>query len=63
MSKLRFLLAPDKFKGSLTGEEFCEIAAGEIAAIPTAPAIQGAYYARDHVLRTRLPMEHTFYRK
>ena len=32
MSKLRFLLAPDKFKGSLTGEEFCEIAAGEIAA-------------------------------
>ena len=36
---------------------------GEIAAIPTAPAIQGAYYARDHILRTRLPMEHTFYRK
>ena len=36
---------------------------GEIAAIPTAPAIQGAYYARDHVLRARLPMEHTFYRK
>ena len=36
---------------------------GEIAGIPTAPAIQGAYYARDHILRTRLPMEHTFYRK
>ena len=36
---------------------------GEIAGIPTAPAIQGAYYARDHALRARLPMEHTFYRK
>ena len=36
---------------------------GEIAAIPTAPAIQGAYYARDHVLRTSLPMDDTFYRK
>ena len=36
---------------------------GEIATIPTAPAAQGAYYARDHVLRTSLPMEHTFYRK
>ena len=35
---------------------------GEIATIPTAPAIQGAYYARDHILRTRLPMENTFYR-
>ena len=28
---------------------------GEIATIPTAPAVQGAYYARDHVLRTALP--------
>ena len=36
---------------------------GEIATIPTAPAAQGAYYARDHVLRTSLPMEHTFYKK
>ena len=36
---------------------------GEIAAIPTAPAIQGAYYARDHVFRTKLPMEDTFYSK
>jgi len=36
---------------------------GEIAAIPTAPAVQGAYYAMDHVLRTKLPMENTFYRK
>ena len=36
---------------------------GEIAAIPTAPAIQGAYYALDGVFRTRLPLEHTWYRK
>lgn len=36
---------------------------GEIATIPTAPAVQGAYYAMDHVLRTKLPMEDTFYSK
>ena len=36
---------------------------GEIAGIPTAPAVQGAYYALDHRLRTRLPMEGTYYRK
>ena len=36
---------------------------GEIAAIPTAPAIQGAYYALDGVFRTKLPMENTWYRK
>lgn len=36
---------------------------GEIATIPTAPAVQGAYYAMDHVLRTSLPMENTFYKK
>ncbi len=34
---------------------------GEIATIPTAPAAQGAYYAMDHVLRTKLPMEDTYY--
>ena len=36
---------------------------GEIATIPTAPAVQGAYYAMDHVLRTKLPMENTYYSK
>ena len=36
---------------------------GEIATIPTAPAVQGAYYVRDHILRTSLPMEDTFYNK
>ena len=36
---------------------------GEIATIPTAPAIQGAYYAMDREFRTSLPLEDTFYRK
>ena len=36
---------------------------GEIATIPTAPAVQGAYYARDHILRTSLPMQDTFYKE
>ena len=36
---------------------------GEIAAIPTAPAIQGAYYALDGVFRTKLPLENTWYQK
>ena len=35
---------------------------GEIAAIPTAPAVQGAYYALDGVFRTKLPLEKTWYR-
>ena len=34
---------------------------GEIATIPTAPAVQGAYYAMDHILRSDLPMKDTFY--
>ena len=34
---------------------------GEIATIPTAPAVQGAYYAMDHILRAKLPMENTYY--
>ncbi len=36
---------------------------GEITTIPAAPAIAGAYYARDGQLRTRLPLENTFYNK
>ncbi|MGN0662010.1 MAG: selenium-dependent xanthine dehydrogenase [Faecalibacterium sp.] len=35
---------------------------GEIATIPTAPAVHGAYYARDHVLRNSLPMQDTWYK-
>ena len=34
---------------------------GEIATIPTAPAVQNAYYNRDGVFRTTLPMEGTPY--
>ncbi len=36
---------------------------GEITSIPTAPAIQGAYYMLDHKFRTNLPLEDTFYKK
>ncbi len=36
---------------------------GEIATIPTAPAVAGAYYQLDGVHRTRLPMDNTAYRK
>ena len=36
---------------------------GEITSIPTAPAVQGAYYKYDGKFRTRLPLEETAYRK
>lgn len=36
---------------------------GELATIPTAPALAGAYYALDGKLRPTLPMEDTFYQK
>jgi CO/xanthine dehydrogenase Mo-binding subunit len=36
---------------------------GEICSIPTAPAVQLAYYIRDDEFRTRLPLDHTPYRK
>lgn len=36
---------------------------GEIATIPTAPAVQGAYYALDKDLRLELPLRDTFYKK
>jgi CO/xanthine dehydrogenase Mo-binding subunit len=35
---------------------------GEICTIPTAPAVQNAYYNRDGVFRTKLPLEDTAYR-
>jgi selenium-dependent xanthine dehydrogenase len=35
---------------------------GELATIPVCPAIGGAFYAKDGVLRSRLPMENTPYR-
>lgn len=36
---------------------------GEITTIPTAPAVQGAYYKLDGKFRTKLPLEDTAYRK
>jgi len=36
---------------------------GELASIPTAPAVQGAYYKYDGVFRTKLPLEKTKYKK
>ena len=36
---------------------------GEITSIPTAPAVQGAYYKLDGKFRTSLPLEDTAYRK
>ena len=35
---------------------------GEIATIPTAPAVAGAYYAKYHEFHTKLPMDGTKYR-
>jgi aldehyde oxidoreductase len=35
---------------------------GEIATIPTAPAVASAYYKYDGVYRDRLPLEKTAYR-
>ena len=36
---------------------------GEIPLIPTSPALQNAYEKRDGIFRTKLPLEHTAYRK
>lgn len=36
---------------------------GEIPLIPTSPALQNAYYKRDGIFRTKLPLEHTAYKK
>ncbi|QVK18791.1 selenium-dependent xanthine dehydrogenase [Mycoplasmatota bacterium] len=35
---------------------------GEITTIPTAPAVQGAYYQLDSKFRKKLPLEETYYR-
>ncbi|MCL2400792.1 MAG: selenium-dependent xanthine dehydrogenase [Defluviitaleaceae bacterium] len=35
---------------------------GELATIPTAPAIHGAYYKKDGKLRPKLPMNDTYYK-
>lgn len=48
-------------KEELLGVAYGSKGIGEIATIPTAPAAQNAYYARDHKLRPKLPMEDTYY--
>ena len=48
-------------KKELLGVAYGAKGIGEITTIPAAPACQGAYYARDHKLRTKLPMEDTYY--
>jgi len=37
--------------------------AGEITAVTFAPAVQNAYFRKDGVFRTRLPLENTYYKK
>ena len=49
-------------KEELLGVAYGAKGIGEIATIPTAPAVQGAYYARDGVFRTKLPLEYTWYK-
>ncbi len=44
-------------------EAYGAIGIGEITSIPTAPAVQGAYYRRDGEFRTSLPLANTPYAK
>lgn len=39
------------------------IGIGEITSIPTAPAVQGAYYKYDEIFRQKLPLSQTAYKK
>lgn len=49
--------------GSLAEEACGAKGIGEICSVPTAPACAHAYYRLDGTMRTRLPLENTFYRK
>ena len=48
-------------KEELLGVAYGSMGIGEIATIPTAPAVQNAYYKRDGKLRPKLPMDDTYY--
>ena len=48
-------------KKELLGVAYGSKGIGEIATIPTAPAVQNAYYKRDGKLRPKLPMDDTYY--
>lgn len=50
----------EKNNGSLA---YGAIGIGEITSIPTAPAVQGAYYKYDKVFRQKLPLSGTAYKK
>ena len=50
-------------KKKLLGVAYGAKGVGEIASIPAAAAIGGAYYARDGKIRYTLPMKDTFYRR
>ena len=50
-------------KEELLGVAYGAKGIGEITTIPAAPAIAGAYYAKDGELRTSLPMRSTYYKK
>ncbi|MDR1470736.1 MAG: selenium-dependent xanthine dehydrogenase [Spirochaetaceae bacterium] len=54
-----YLVNPSKRGGLSYGTK----GVGELATIPVCPAIGGAYYVRDGVLRDKLPMANTAYRK
>lgn len=60
--------AVPKITSVIVEKNVCELAfgakgVGEITSIPTAPAVQGAYYALDGKFRTSLPLKETYYRK
>ena len=48
-------------KKELLGVAYGAKGIGEITTIPAAPAIEGAYYAKDGQVRYSLPMENTYY--
>ena len=48
-------------KNKLLNVAFGAKGIGEIATIPTAPAVQGAYYSMDGRFRAKLPLEDTPY--
>ncbi len=63
---LRSISMPKMSVKFVSSEELLSVAygakgVGEISAIPTAPAVAAAYYNRDGIMRTKLPLENTAY--
>lgn len=59
MPEINTIVTGKKIRGLAYGAK----GIGEIASIPTAPAVQLAYYNYDGVFRTKLPLEKTPYKK